>query len=169
LCLQQVTLQPTVAEDAGALGAPQLLQLLARLTALRTLELLNVEGDWPQQQLLSAHSMLTASSDLQHLILHADIKPAAWVHVFPVGRKLPHLRTFEAFSSDRLDDEVQRLLCYDVTRLVSCCPNLQQLGFNPPIGYELVFGPALCCSHLQASSSWSCAGSSRLPSPLSVL
>jgi hypothetical protein len=139
LCLKNVTLQPIVAQQDGTLGSSLLLQLLARLTALRTLQL-SVRGDWPQQQ-LTAHSALTASSDLQHLILHADIKPAAWAHMFPAGHKLPHLHSFEAFSSAGEDGGVQRLRCADVTRLVSCCPNLQHLGFVAPTANDMRIGP----------------------------
>jgi hypothetical protein len=79
LHLEDVNLQPRQAQQDGALGASQLLRLLARLRALEVLMLKRVRGTWPEQQ-LSAHSALTASSKLQRVRLEAvELQGAAWV------------------------------------------------------------------------------------------
>jgi hypothetical protein len=49
--LESVTLQPEQTQQGGGSGTSQLLQLLARLTALQELRLDSVDGEWPQQQL----------------------------------------------------------------------------------------------------------------------
>jgi hypothetical protein len=117
--LESVTLQPRQAQQDSELGAAQLLQVLARLTALRQLTLERSTGEWPQQQ-LSTYSALTASSNLQELhIGDNSIPAAAWAHVFPAGRKLPHLHSLDAEGPSRLGSA-------GIDRLASCCPALQR-------------------------------------------
>jgi hypothetical protein len=121
------------AEEQGSkLGSAQLLQLLARLPALRELSLRSVQAEWPQQ--LSAYSALTASSNLQSLVLHnCEMQTAAWPHVFPAWRELPHLHTFEARSGGAGNSaraEATGPAPFDSTgiaHLVSCCPALASL------------------------------------------
>lgn len=86
------------------MGTAQLLQLLVRLTALQELELAYLHGDWPQQ--LSAQSGLTASSNLRQLTItnhrcsSSGAEGVSWSHVFPAGRRLPHLRVLKACADD---------------------------------------------------------------------
>jgi hypothetical protein len=122
-CLWGVALQPEEAEQESALGASQLLQLLARQTALRELTLDRIAGDWPQQ--LAAYSALTASSNLRQLrIQSCELQGAAWLHVFPAGCKLPQLHVFSAQGSGLFGSP-------DIGRLVSCCPAMEGLDFTP--------------------------------------
>jgi hypothetical protein len=127
LYLWRVTLQPSQAQQDSALGASQLLQLLARLTALQELRLADIS--WPQQ-LLAPYSALTASSNLRGLhICDCDMQGAVWAHVFPAGRKLPQLRLF---SSDKfLCQDPTPFGSADISRLVSCCPAVEELTFTP--------------------------------------
>jgi hypothetical protein len=114
-------------------GGSQLLQLLARLTALRTLKLSGVHGDWAQQQ-LSAFSALTASSNLEELLFNiCDFGSAVWAHVFPAGRKLPQLRVFSAHwdLSGPGGGASPHFGSADIARLASCSPALGELLFTP--------------------------------------
>jgi hypothetical protein len=61
--------------------------------------------------------------------------------VFPAGRKLPHLRSFEAFGLEEVDGGFHRMHCADVTRIVSCCPSLRQLGFHSLLANDMRIGP----------------------------
>lgn len=118
LHLKDVTLEPLYAEEDGALGMSQLLQVVARLSALRLLVLDSIDGERPQQ--LSAFSALTASSNLQELRLQDfEMPSAAWAHVLPAGRRLPHLHCFVAGRA-ALDSA-------GIAGLVSCCPSLVTL------------------------------------------
>lgn len=113
------------------MGASRLLQLLARLSELRVLELDEVGGSkWPEQ--LSLHSAITASSNLQKLVVRAGIETEGWKHVFSAGRKLPHLRTLVALDRMVFDIETQCLSALSPETLAclgSCCPVLEQLAF----------------------------------------
>jgi hypothetical protein len=127
LCLERVTLLP---QQDSELGASQLLQLLARQTALRELKLKCIEGDWPQQQLAQQHSALTASSNLQTLrVNNCDMQGAVWAHMFPAGRQLPQLRLIRAESYRR--QGTSPFGAADITRLVSCCPAVEELHLEP--------------------------------------
>jgi hypothetical protein len=127
LYLHHIDLQPIQAQQDGDLGASQLLQLLVRLTALRELSLEQIGGSWPQQA--SAYSALTASSSLQQLWVNAcQLQGAVWAHVFPVGRQLPQLHVLSAWlngGSDRAS-----FGSADITRLVSCCPGVEDLRID---------------------------------------
>jgi hypothetical protein len=122
LRLEKVELQPLQAQHEGALGSSQLLQVVARLSALQNLELNRIEGQWPQQQ-LSAYSALTASSNLQELKLqHFEIPSTAWVHVFPAGRQVPHLTSLWAWPA--APDSA------GIVSLVSCCPAVEAMRID---------------------------------------
>jgi hypothetical protein len=137
LYLGDVTLQPSQAQQDSALGVFQLLQLLARLTALRELGLENIAGEWPQQS--AAYSALTASSNLHKLRVLTSMRDAVWVHVFPASRKLPHLCDFLSLTSADSDAEARQscaLSLDTLARLGSCCPDLQCLRFIPLVGEQ---------------------------------
>jgi hypothetical protein len=128
LSLSYVNLEPRQAQQGGALGASQLLQLLARLSALWTLELRGMVGDWPQQPAL--YSALTSSINLRVLhIRDCNIPGAAWAHAFPVGLQLPDLHTFNVrwayyHRPAALDSAA-------IARLASCCPAVKDLHIDP--------------------------------------
>jgi hypothetical protein len=126
--------EPEQVQQQSALNASQLLQLLARLTALQELALRNVDCDWPQQ--LSLLSALTASSKLERLALHVGIKAAAWAHIFPAGRTLPRLRFLAAFG-DVTGEPFGPVTPTDIMCLSSCCPGLQELSLNAPAAASL--------------------------------
>jgi Leucine-rich repeat (LRR) protein len=128
LSLQQIDLQPPEGQHSGA---SQLLQLLARLTALQEIILINVEGGWPQQQ-LAQYSALTASRNLQELwVSHCDFEDAVWAHVFPAGRQLPQLRVFRGGGPAAPFDSTA------MARLVSCCTALKDLELRTAAGASL--------------------------------
>jgi hypothetical protein len=127
LNLWDVTLRPKHVQQKSALGTSQLLQLLARLPALRELLMDGVHGDWPQQ--LSLHSALTASSNLTQLwIRGCDIQRAAWQHLFPAGRTMTQLHAFDATLHMATGPAPFRT--DDIMRLVSCCPALHWLELS---------------------------------------
>jgi hypothetical protein len=83
---------------------------------------------------VAAYSALTASSKLQHLDLSSSHLPAGalvWPHVFPIGRQLPHSRELN-LSYVHKSEEMLALdtghLALKGSRLVSCCPGLQNLS-----------------------------------------
>lgn len=119
------------------LGTSQLLQVLGRLSDLCDLDLQNIFGEWPKQQ-LSAYSALTASSNLQQLVVSGcNVPGAPWAHVFPAGRRLPQLHSISAARYDGRGPSPMRSTAID--RLVSCCPALKQLHID--IGADLSLTP----------------------------
>lgn len=113
-------------QQDGEMGGAKLLQLLARLPVLQSLRLVELEGEWPEQ--LSAHSALTASSNLQELVVYGcyNIDDDAWQYVFPAGRKLHGLHTFDTRDSTGRG----AVLCSTaIAGLVACCPALRSLAF----------------------------------------
>lgn len=111
----------------GAAGAAQLLcelQLLQQLTCLQLAgTLAAVEDGVPHA---AAYSALTASSKLQRLDISSNTLPAgAWQHVFPAGRRLPHLETL-LISGAKLPSG-DPAAAPDFSRVVSCCPGLRNL------------------------------------------
>lgn len=128
---------------AGGSTAP-MLQLLARLPALHTLDLRHIVGNWPQQQ-LAVYSALTASSHLRELRVYTcKIPSAVWAHVFPAGGLLPHLQKFKVYPwGIALDSPGPGPFdSTGIVRLASCCPALDNLGFQP--------GCCVCaqCAHM---------------------
>jgi hypothetical protein len=78
----------------------------------------------------AAYAALTASSKLQHLEVGSAILPAAvWQHVFPSGRRLPHLRVLD-IEYARARSAWAAAAAPDGNRLVSCCPGLQSLNIG---------------------------------------
>jgi hypothetical protein len=142
LDLKEVVLEPYEHVNEDALGATQLLQVLARLTALQTLRIFSIGGDLPQE--LSLFSALTASSNLQHLQLSGFVKSRAWTHMLPAGRMLPQLRTFTALASvfyEQQDYDVFAQSPADVSRIVSSCPGLQEVCYRPWPGHDACIDP----------------------------
>jgi hypothetical protein len=134
LRLEKVSLVPQQMQQDGTSGAARLLQLLARLTALQTLQLDSVASDWPQQ--LSLFSALTASSDLQRLYIQdCGIEGEAWAHVLPAGRTLPNLRSLAVLRSRKASAQQQQghaVCSAAIHRLDSCCPGLESLNLLLP-------------------------------------
>lgn len=111
-------------------AAPQLLQLLAQLPALRVLQVTNSSIDHPQH--LSLCSALTASSNLQELELCGFIEEEVWAHVFPACRKLLHLTSLITQKSEEamvLDEYA--LDSEDIAHLAACCQNVRHLDVIP--------------------------------------
>jgi hypothetical protein len=131
LHLEDVRLQPEQVHMRGDFGAPRLLRVLGRLTALQVLEL---HGSHMSPQPMPAYSALTASSNLRTLIIHnssmGPYGPKAdgeWAHVFPAGRKLPHLHRLYAACPNC--GGCPRFGPADIASLVSCCPAVRELTF----------------------------------------
>lgn len=75
----------------------------------------------------AAYTALTASSTLQHLhVAGYRLPPGVWQHVLPAGRQLPQLRVLRAEECCTQFPWTHA----DTTRLVSCCPNLQDLSMR---------------------------------------
>jgi hypothetical protein len=131
LHLEGVVLEPLHGKRENELGSLQLmLEAVARLPALQELSLKSVTGKQPQQ--LSAYSALTASSELRELCLpDFKVPTAAWVHVFPAGRRLPHLHTLAAKRQQGPLDSA------GIASLVSCCPGLVKLSVRTCDGASL--------------------------------
>jgi hypothetical protein len=104
-----------------------LLSCMSRLQHLTQLSL-KCSGslNWPPAS--RAYSALTASSHLVEVGLY-DFRPpqGVWPHVFPAGRKQPHLTCLSL--SHLGGDEVDMALwgATDLSSLVSCCPNMGDL------------------------------------------
>jgi hypothetical protein len=101
-------------------GVAQLLSNLQQLQQLTYISLWNSLGTGYAHPPGAAYSVLTASSQLQHLeISRCTLPAAAWQHIFPSGKQLPQLQHLDisSVSSARLEG----------SRLVSCCPGLQSL------------------------------------------
>jgi hypothetical protein len=119
--------------EGPAEGPGSLLFYIDRLQELTRLELnIDPETGWPPAG--PAYSALTASSSLVALAAGYAILPAGvWRHVFPPARKMLHLTHLE-FSDESVWGAA------DVSRLVSCCPNLCTLGASLPQPVHLQHG-----------------------------
>jgi hypothetical protein len=127
-------------------GFAELLSGLQHLTQLTALALCSCDMDTEVPYPMSAaFSALTASSTLRNLDVSECLLPeGVWEHVFPTGRKLPHLTSMDIShpkdlhedaenasedspedSEDPYDDPVE---APDAERLVSCCPGLLSLN-----------------------------------------
>jgi hypothetical protein len=120
----------TIPRDAGDVA--QLLSHVQQLNQLTHLLMCHMPacglGDPPA----AAYSALTASSKLQHLDVSWCMLPAgALQHLFPAGRKLPHLQELDMAyvkQPGELGD-----ICAAApagSRLVSCCPGLRCLSMQ---------------------------------------
>jgi hypothetical protein len=144
----------------GAAGVSQLLSHLQPMQQLTDLSLSPGlfavgEGSPP----VAAYAALTASSKLQHLYLSSCTLPAGvWQHLFPTGRQLPHLQSLNigCIIGAVRQPSGNHAAAPEGSRIVSCCPGLQDLDMwclpNPEL--TLVHG----LSTLQ-SLRFSCDGS----------
>jgi hypothetical protein len=107
--------------------APGVVQLLSELQQLQQLTRLVLRRCWDESDApAAAYSALTASSKLQHLdISSCSFPTGVWQHLFPVGRKPPHLQTL---NISRLSPPLPE--SPDGTRLARCCPGLQSLSIQ---------------------------------------
>jgi hypothetical protein len=112
--LKDVELMDCVVEGPFE-GPGSMLLYIERLQQLTGLEL-HLDGGWPPAG--PTYSALTASSSLVSLKAFRATFPAGiWQYVFPPARKMLHL-THLAFADESVWSAA------DVSRLVSCCPNL---------------------------------------------
>lgn len=75
-----------------------------------------------------AYSVLTSSSMLQYLDISGCLLPAdVWQYLIPGGKQLPHLGSLGLSGAYQLDGNPA---APDGSRLVSCCPGLQQLNLD---------------------------------------
>jgi hypothetical protein len=96
------------------------LQQLTQLTYLSFKDTLFHDDVTPA----AAYAALTASSKLQLLHLHwCKMPTAAWQHMLPLGKQLPHLEDLEFFDCPPMS-------ATDIASLVSCCPSLQRLRLS---------------------------------------
>ena len=104
----------------GPIGGPgSMLFYIGRLQQLTRLEL-HLDNGWLPAG--PAYSALTASSSLASLVTSRAILPAGvWPHVFPSTRKMLNLTQLD-FADESLWNAA------DMSRLVSCCPNLCRVG-----------------------------------------
>jgi hypothetical protein len=115
--------------DDLAEGHGSFLSSMAHLQHLTSLSLLPGNRiHWPPVG--PAYSALTASSSLVQLVLcHTGMPDGVWLHMFPAACKLPfltslelkHAKTASPTQAPYFDDA-------DFLRLVSCCPNLCEVG-----------------------------------------
>jgi hypothetical protein len=77
-----------------------------------------------------AYSALTASSGLVRLELcHTNLPADVWPFLFPVGCTLPFLTSLAFAAANGASAWVAPSWCEaDISRLVSCCPNVRAVG-----------------------------------------
>ena len=130
-------LQVLCAEGGPVEGHGSLLCGMARLQRLTELVLHTKGPVWPPVG--PAYSALTASSSLEYMsLVDTYFPPGVWSHVFPAGRKLPHL----TYLTSRVPEDDDRIYeidgvtppqwgAADIASLVSCCPYLCGLDSLP--------------------------------------
>lgn len=120
LCLMDCT----IAGDSAGVT-----EFMSHLGELKQLTYLNLMSSLRFVALVASYSALTASSNLQQMDLQTCVLPeGVWQHMFPTGRRLPHLqwliieyvRTPSGVASTTPDGG----------SLVSCCPVLQILQMD---------------------------------------
>jgi hypothetical protein len=132
--LRELTLQNCTV-PSGAAGVAQLLSHLQPMQQLSRLSLYGSmqhgeEGSLPA----TAFAAITASSQLQEIDISDNVLPAGvWQHLFPAGRRLPHLTCLEMSDVRVAAVRGGAASAAEISRLVSCCPGLQSLdlmGFS---------------------------------------
>jgi len=140
--LEHVDLEPSILQDCTQLqglelhhlaiisagGAAALHCLLGRLQQLQSLQLIELEYDWPVAA--AAYTSLTASSNLTTLALTVDnLPPGIWPHVFPSDRQLPALQEFRWYDEDVPQPPPPAAPgTDDISRLARCCPGLHTIS-----------------------------------------
>jgi hypothetical protein len=115
------------------------------------------EAETGQATFPAPFSALTASSRLQHLDLSCNyMPPGVWTHMFVEGRSLPHLRvlnlgylrnsarkaaSFLHSNWKRMFEQTKDLAPLQASRLVSCCPGLQELDLMDWAYYPELLAP----------------------------
>lgn len=108
----------------------ELLELLPELQQLRVLKFDSVYVFGDSQPPAAAFSALTASSNLQQLVLdHTGLVDSAWAHVLPSNRQFPQLTELRVEAFIELGDP--SALGYTpfspdgFLRFVKCCPGMR--------------------------------------------
>lgn len=151
-------------------GKEGMAQLLSHVDSMRLLTHLNLESslytehEWDPEEDVSlfmeaakkqapftaAFAALTASSRVQHLDISCNyMPPGVWAHMFVEGRPLPHLRVlnlghlrnFPLKRMSHLYTQPKDLPRLHATRLVSCCPSLQELDLMDWVYYPELLAP----------------------------
>jgi hypothetical protein len=135
-------------DDALTAGSAALLSELQRLQQLTHLSLsdsmthdLQLRRSMPSP---AAYSSLLASSKLHTLDLGSySLSAGAWSHIFPARKHFPNLLVLDVCVSASLGAEGIAMTLPDMQRLVSCCPNLQQVSLSPALHTPEMLAP-LC-------------------------
>jgi hypothetical protein len=127
--LQHMDLSECTWEGGAGALAPMLsyMQHMQQLTHLCLEDSLTAVDDTNPRP--AAFSALTVSSKLQHLnVRYCTLPTGVWPHIFPIGRRLPHLRSLDISLLHQPSGG--RAAAPEGSRLVSCCPGLQQLDMQ---------------------------------------
>jgi hypothetical protein len=129
--LQSLNLLGVMEFEDHAEGHGSFPSCLSRLQHLTSLSLLPANRiQWPPAG--PAYSALTASSSLVQLVLcHTGMPDGVWQHVFPAACRLPFLTRLDLESAKNASHWVALAPSWDdadFCRLVSCCPNLCEVG-----------------------------------------
>jgi hypothetical protein len=111
------------------------MQQLSRLSLYGSIQH-GEEGSLPA----TAFAAITASSQLQEIDISGNVLPAGvWQHLFPAGRRLPHLTCLE--MSDVQVPSAGAASAPEGSRLVSCCPGLRSLDLRDLYHSVPLLGP----------------------------
>jgi len=152
-CTQLQVLELSVVTIISADSAAALHSLVGRLQQLQFLKLYDLQHDG--HIAAAAYSSLTASSELQKLVLTVeDLPPGAWQQLFP--HQLPELQeVFMQFNYwDPSDSPPTAVPGPDeISWLVTCCPGLRDVEVNVQPDSELA-GFANATGLTSLSVSW---------------
>jgi hypothetical protein len=135
--LRDLTLQNCTV-PSGAAGVSQ---LLSHLQPMQQLSFLSLKGSMSEGgPSAPAYSAVTAGSQLHDVIISGNVLPAGvWQHLFPAGRRLPHLTCLE--MSGVLEPSGGAASAPKGSRQVSCCPGLQSLDVRGVCHSVELLGP----------------------------
>jgi hypothetical protein len=131
-------------DDALAAGSAALLSELQQLQQLTHLSLITSMNCSTQSR--AVYSALLASSKLHTLqLLWCTLPADAWPHVFPAGKHFPNLLVLDVDANVRGAWGAEGIAATlpGMQRLVSCCPNLQQVSLPPTLHTPELLAP-LC-------------------------
>jgi hypothetical protein len=136
------SLQVSCSSYAAALQLLWQLPLLASLT-------IRSSGNYLATTAAIAYAAITHSCHLQELDLsNAHLPDAAWQHVFPAGRHLPHLHSLWLPTRDVFGRGP--LTAGEVQALADCCPVLEHLDGGEKLPMEPVFSSLTRLTQLHA-------------------
>jgi hypothetical protein len=128
-------------EDSDAF---ELLSLLPGLQQLRVLKFSSLKLFEESLVPAAAFSALTASSNLQQLVLDcADLVDGAWAHVFPSNRQLPQLTELCIEAHSEIGEETSWYTPFSKDELLGfakCCPGMRGCTLH---GVSLTLAPHL--------------------------